>query len=93
MLPTSRGFFGREISDARTFSDGPGRRRAPLLVIIRVRLFTRGACAAARCCAIMPPIEAPQTWARAMPSASRTPTLSAAMSASEYGLVTFMPIV
>jgi hypothetical protein len=34
----------------------------------------------------MPPIDAPQTCALPMPSASSTPTLSAAMSASAYGL-------
>ena len=82
MLSIRSGCFGREMSEPRTFSEGPGSRRAPLVVIISVRLFNRAGCAAARCCAIIPPIEAPQTWAREMPSASSTPTLSAAMSAS-----------
>ena len=59
-----------------------GRWRAPEVVMISVRLLTRCGCLAAMCCAIMPPIDAPQMCACAMPSASSTPSASAAMSAT-----------
>ena len=42
---SSRWSLGREIIAPRTLSDGPGRRRAPLEVIISVRLLTRSGCA------------------------------------------------
>ncbi len=91
MLGTVCGSGGRAIIALLTFSVGPGRRRAPLEVIISVRLLTRCGARAARCWAIIPPIDAPQTWARAMPSASSTPMLSDAMSTSVYGLLTLKP--
>ena len=72
----------------RTRGDGCDSRRAPLVVIISVTLFTRSGCSAARCWAIMPPIEAPHTWARCTPSASSTPRASLAMSAMLYADLT-----
>jgi hypothetical protein len=51
--------------------------------MIEVRLRTRCGESMAACCAIMPPIEAPTTWARAMPRASSSPAVSSAMSTSE----------
>ncbi len=53
--------------------------------MIEVRLLTRSGCSAATICAIMPPIEAPTTWAAPIPSASISPTASRAMSLSVYG--------
>ena len=71
---------GCDSNARRACGVGPGRRREPLVVMISVRLATRSGQWAAMCCAIMPPSEAPTTCARAMPSASSTPTASAAMS-------------
>ena len=76
---------GREIIAPRTLRVAPGSRRAPLEVIIRVRLLTRSGARAAMRWAIIPPIDAPQTWAEAMPSTSSTATLSAAMSLERVG--------
>ena len=46
---------------------------------------TRSGCRSAISWAIMPPIDIPYTWARAIPAASSTATASAAMSATENG--------
>ena len=45
---------------------------------------TRGGCPAATVCAIIPPIDTPTRCASSMPSASSSPTVSAAMSAMSY---------
>ena len=82
MLSKRFGSSGRDSSALRTRNDGPGSRRAPLDVIISVRLLTRGAWRTASCCATMPPIDAPHTCALAMPSVSSRPAVSSAMSAS-----------
>ncbi len=42
-------------------------------------------------CAIAPPIDAPTTWARSMPSVSSRPNPSAAISLSRYGASTGLP--
>ena len=46
---------------------------------------TRPGCSIAIVWAIMPPIDAPRTWAESTPSRSSSPIPSAAMSDSEYG--------
>lgn len=71
---------GRRSSMAATSLRGPGRPRAPLELMMLTRLATRSGASAARCCAIMPPIEAPMTCACLMPNASSTPSESRAMS-------------
>ncbi|MNT38208.1 hypothetical protein D3C72_1743930 [compost metagenome] len=73
---------GRRMSMAPTSRRGPGRPRAPLELMMLTRLAVRPGAVAAMRCAIMPPIEAPTMWARAMPSASSTPSESSAMSCS-----------
>ncbi len=82
MLSKLFGFGGRDSSAWRTRNDGPGSRRAPLVVIISVRLDTRFGWRTASCCATMPPIDAPQTCAFATPRVSSRPAVSSAMSAS-----------
>ena len=50
--------------------------------MIEIRLFTRSGCSAATIWAIMPPIDAPTTWAAPIPSPSISPTVSRAISLS-----------
>ena len=57
-------------------------RRPPGCDMIEVRLRTRCGCAIAKVCAIMPPIDAPTTWARSIPRWSSKPATSSAMSSS-----------
>jgi hypothetical protein len=52
--------------------------------MIEVSERTRSGCSMATAWAIMPPIEAPTTWALSKPRASSRPTVSAAMSDSVY---------
>ena len=64
-------------------SAGHARQRCPVLDMIEASERTRSGCRAAISWAIMPPIEAPTTCARSIPSASSRPIPSSAMSASE----------
>jgi len=64
------------------------RSGLPLFDMIEVRLSTRAGYCAAITCPIMPPIDAPTTCTRSMPSASSNPIVSAAMSSSVYGALT-----
>ena len=59
-----------------------GSGNGPVVVLIRVSENTRRGCAMARRCAIIPPKEAPTTWAPAWPKWSSNRTASSAMSAS-----------
>ena len=65
-------------------ASGVGRpaSSAPVVDMIEHRLRTRAGCVMARVWAIMPPIDVPTTWASSMPSASRRPAVSSAMSSS-----------
>ena len=56
---------------------------SPVVDMIDVRLRTRCGCRKATVWAIMPPSDAPTTWADPRPSASSNPTASSAMSSSE----------
>src|SRR5437870_5219418 len=49
------------------------------------RLRPRPGCLSASSWAIMPPIDTPTTWARVIPTASRRPAVSSAMSCMVYG--------
>ena len=55
---------------------------APVVDMIDVSVCTLSGCRIARVWAIIPPIEAPTTWAAAMPVASSRPAASSAMSSS-----------
>ena len=57
----------------------------PQFVQPKTKLFTRSAWRSANSWAIMPPIEMPNTCARSMPNPSRTPAVSSANMAIEYG--------
>ena len=63
-------------------SDGWPLQRAPVLDMIDTSDSTRSGCSAAIVWAIMPPIEAPTTWAASISRWSSRPAASAAMSAS-----------
>ena len=52
--------------------------------MIEVRDRTTSGCSAASICPIIPPIDAPTTWAGAIPSSRRSTAESSAMSLSEY---------
>jgi len=58
-----------------------GRPGSPLDDMIETRLLTRLGYLAATICAIMPPIDAPTTWALSISKRSIRPTVSAAISA------------
>ena len=82
---TSPGRGAGRSSALRAAAEGFASAALPVLDMIEVRLATRAGWPIATSCAIMPPIDAPTTCARAMPSASIRPTVSAAMSSSAYG--------
>ena len=57
-------------------------RGSPVVDMIEVSVRTRSGCSMAIVWAIIPPIDAPTTWAVSMPRASSSPTASSAMSES-----------
>ena len=57
-------------------------RRSPVVDMIDVSESTRSGRSIAIVCAIIPPIDAPTTWARSMPRWSSRPNVSVAMSPS-----------
>ena len=64
---------------------------SPVVDMIEVSVRTRSGCSMAMVWAIIPPIDAPTTWADSMPRASSRPTASAAMSVRRYGTSTGSP--
>ena len=58
---------------------------SPVVDIIEVSVSTRSGCSIAIVWAIIPPIDAPTTCARSIPSAVSRPKPSSAMSLSVYG--------
>ena len=65
---------------AKASGFGGGRLGRPVVDMIEMRLLVIDGWLIATNCAIMPPIEAPATCARSIPSAARRPAASAAMS-------------
>ena len=63
------------------------RRGSPVVDMIDVSVSTRSGCSIAIVWTIIPPIDAPTTWAARCRGASSRPTASAAMSDSVYGTV------
>ena len=63
----------------------------PVVDMMLVSDSTRSGCSMAIVCTIIPPIEAPTTWAAGMSSASSRPTASAASSDSVYGRLDRLP--
>ncbi len=55
---------------------------SPVIDMTEMSEATRVGCSMATVWAIIPPIDAPTTWARSMPRWSSSPTASAAMSDS-----------
>ena len=66
----------------RPCSSGCPTRRLPVVDMIETSERTRSGCSIAIVWAIIPPIEAPTTWADSIPRWSSRPTVSAAMSRS-----------
>ena len=64
---------------------------SPVVDMIEVRVATRVGCSMARAWAIMPPIEAPTTWADSTPRCFSSPAASAAMSEMKYGTFDVSP--
>ena len=84
MMRSSRlGLAGSAISARMASGFGSGRPGRPVVDMIDTRLFILEGWLIATSCAIMPPIDAPTTCARSIPSASSKAAASAAMSSSE----------
>ncbi len=76
----SRPGEGRAISVPKVFGAGIPTRRLPVVDIIETSDRTRSGLSIASVWAIIPPIEAPTTWADSIPRWSISPVVSAAMS-------------
>ncbi|HEX4452161.1 MAG TPA: hypothetical protein VH143_14895 [Kofleriaceae bacterium] len=85
VAPDSSAFRGGGENSARSARGSGRNRRAPGVDMIDVKLRIRGACSIARCCATIPPSDAPTTCTAAKPSASHNPITSRAISDSVYG--------
>src|SRR6185369_9389326 len=84
---------GGAISTRIASGVGGGSPGSPVVAMIEVNVSRRSGRSIAIVCAIAPPIDAPTTCARAMPSASSRPNASAAMSLRRYGASTGLPCV
>ena len=84
-MNSSRSVGGGVISTASASGVGAPTCGSPGALITDTRLRQRCGCSMAMVWAIIPPIEAPRTWARSIPMASSRPTASWAMSLSVYG--------
>ncbi len=73
MRSSRAGLAGGVIRAANASGLPGGKSRRPVVDMIETTLFTLSGWLIATSCAIIPPIEAPTTWARAIPSASSEP--------------------
>ena len=73
---------GRARNVGYTRNAGWPLKRLPVVDMIETSERTRSGWRAARLWAIIPPIDAPTTWARSIPSAVSSPAASSAMSSS-----------